>query len=135
MRTSGSPSAIDPDAQIRISFKEEGSWSYLGKDALQIAAGKPTMNYGWLTPDSQDQEYSRVVLHEFGHALGAIHEHQAPGVTIPWDKTAVYAYYALQGWSKEDSRPQRPHPVQPRGPPVLDVRPASRSCSTRSTTR
>ncbi len=103
------------DAQIRISFKEEGSWSYLGKDALQIANPKPTMNYGWLTPDSADDEYSRVVLHEFGHALGAIHEHQAPGVTIPWDKKAVYAYYALQGWSKEDTDQNVLIPYSPEG--------------------
>lgn len=59
------------------------------------------MNYGWLTTVSTDAEYSRVVLHEFGHALGAIHEHQSPGAgVIPWDKEAVYAYYARQGWSR-----------------------------------
>lgn len=88
------------DAAVRISFEQEGSWSYLGTVALQIAANEPTMNYGWLTPDSEDEEYSRVVLHEFGHALGAIHEHQSPDVSIPWDKEAVYAYYARQGWSR-----------------------------------
>ena len=75
------------DAQIRISFLQDGSWSYIGKDALQIPAKDPTMNYGWLKADTEDEEYSRVVLHEFGHSLGAIHEHQSPGVTIPWDKT------------------------------------------------
>jgi hypothetical protein len=90
------------DAQIRISFKEEGSWSNLGKDALQIPAAKATMNFGWLTADSDDGEYDRVVLHEFGHALGAIHEHQSPDVTIPWDPPKVYAYYALQGWTTAD---------------------------------
>ena len=89
-----------PDAQIRISFAQEGSWSYLGTVAQQIPTHEATMNYGWLTPDSEDQEYSRVVLHEFGHALGAIHEHQSPDVQIPWDKEAVYAYYARQGWSR-----------------------------------
>jgi hypothetical protein len=40
------------------------------------------------------------VLHEFGHALGCIHEHQSPDQRIPWDKEAVYAYYAQQGWSR-----------------------------------
>ena len=88
------------DAMIRISFEHEGSWSFLGTVAQQIPASEPTMNYGWLTPDSEDKEYSRVVLHEFGHALGAIHEHQSPDVRIPWDKEAVYAYYARQGWSR-----------------------------------
>ncbi len=89
-------------AEIRISFKESGSWSYLGTDALSIAASKPTMNFGWLTPSTSDAEYSRVVLHEFGHMLGAVHEHQHPANGIPWDKPAVYRFY--QGppnhWSK-----------------------------------
>jgi hypothetical protein len=90
----------DPAADIRISFQQEGSWSYLGLVAHQIPSADPTMNYGWLTPDSDDDEVSRVVLHEFGHALGAIHEHQNPDVEIPWDKEAVYAHYARQGWSR-----------------------------------
>lgn len=90
----------DPDAPVRISFRHEGSWSYLGTVALQIPTNEPTMNYGWLTPDTADEEYSRVVLHEFGHALGCIHEHQSPDVRIPWDKEAVYAFYARQGWSR-----------------------------------
>jgi hypothetical protein len=88
-------------AEIRISFDREGSWSYLGIVARQIALDEPTMNYGWLTPESSDDEVSRVVLHEFGHALGAFHEHQNPDVSIPWDKPAVYAYYARSGWSTE----------------------------------
>ncbi len=32
----------------------------------------------WLTPESSDDEIRRVVSHEFGHALGLIHEHQNP---------------------------------------------------------
>lgn len=82
-----------PEADIRISFEHKGSWSYLGKDAIRRPLDTPTMNYGWLTPTSDDDEYTRVVIHEFGHALGAIHEHQNPVVDIPWDKEAVYGYY------------------------------------------
>jgi hypothetical protein len=89
------------DAEVRISFTREGSWSAVGTDVRFFRASEPTMNYGWLTPSSTDAEYSRVVLHEFGHALGAIHEHQSPGAeVIPWDEEAVYAYYARQGWSR-----------------------------------
>lgn len=90
----------DPDAEIRITFALEGSWSYLGMDALLRPADAPTMNYGWLDPASPDDEYTRVVVHEFGHALGCIHEHQHPEMGIPWNKAKVYAYYARQGWSK-----------------------------------
>ena len=38
----------DPNAEIRISFKQAGSWSYIGTDALAIPKDKPTMNYGLL---------------------------------------------------------------------------------------
>ncbi len=89
-------------AEIRIATAPGGSWSYIGTDALTIPADQPTMNFGWLAPDTPDEEYQRVVLHEFGHALGAIHEHQHPLGGIPWDRPKVYAYYARMGWSRED---------------------------------
>jgi hypothetical protein len=93
-----------PKAEIRIAFDtNDGSWSYLGTDALGIPKSKPTMNYGWLTPNTDADEYSRVVLHEFGHALGCIHEHQHPTNGIPWDKEKVYAYYKqTDGWSRAE---------------------------------
>jgi hypothetical protein len=85
----------DPEAEIRISFVHDpGSWSYLGTDALAIPKDQPTMNFGWLKPNTHNIEYNRVVTHEFGHALGAIHEHQSPAAQIPWNKPAVYRYYA-----------------------------------------
>lgn len=94
------------DAVIRISFNEDGSWSALGTDALVeefFPKNSPTMNYGWLTPQSPEDEYSRVVMHEFGHALGMIHEHTSPAHGINWNKKAVYE--ALMGppnnWDKE----------------------------------
>jgi hypothetical protein len=62
------------------------------------------MNFGWLdTTFSDKDDYNRVVLHEFGHALGAIHEHQNPSVDIPWDKQKVYNYYMgpPNNWTKE----------------------------------
>ncbi len=93
----------DPDAEIRISCQPGGSWSYIGTAALSIAKDQPTMNYGWLTPNSSDEDYSSVVLHEFGHALGMIHEHQHPEAGIPWNRDAVYRYYMgpPNNWSQE----------------------------------
>lgn len=82
---------LEPEAHIRISFRARGSWSAVGRDALNEALfpkGTPTMNYGWLTPASLLEDYS-VVLHEFGHALGLVHEHQSPGSAICWNRNAV----------------------------------------------
>jgi hypothetical protein len=59
------------------------------------------MNYGWFGPDTEDDEYSRTVIHEFGHALGCIHEHQHPDNDIPWDREAAYLYYQrTNGWDR-----------------------------------
>ncbi len=94
----------DPEAEIRVSFDMDGtSWSAVGTDALNksfFQTGTATMNYGWLTPSSDEEEFSRVILHEFGHCLGCIHEHQNPAGKIPWNKDAVYRFYASRGWNK-----------------------------------
>lgn len=78
------------NTNIRISFAHEGSWSVLGTTCLRVPAADPTMNFGWLKPGSTDEEVERVVLHEFGHALGLVHEHQLPANGIQWNKQAVY---------------------------------------------
>jgi hypothetical protein len=98
----------DADAEIRISFMADpGSWSAVGTDALVeewFPAYQPTMNFGWLERDTPDDEYQRVVLHEFGHALGCIHEHQSPDSPIKWKKEAVYRYFMgpPNYWTRDD---------------------------------
>jgi serralysin len=80
----------DTNTLIRISFRYSGSWSVIGTTCEQITdETQPTMNYGWLDADSSDEEVQRVVLHEFGHALGLIHEHQNPGGKIKWNEENV----------------------------------------------
>lgn len=93
----------DADAEIRIAFVKDGSWSYIGTDCLTIAPGQATMNYGWFDQPVSEDEYSRVIIHEFGHAIGMPHEHQHPTAEIPWDKEAVYRYYMNppNDWTKE----------------------------------
>lgn len=49
------------------------------------------MNFGWLKPGVTESEARRVILHEFGHALGLIHEHQNPISAMKWNKPAVMA--------------------------------------------
>lgn len=78
------------ETDIRIAFQQgNGSWSYLGTQCRTIAQDQPTMNFGWLDDTSDDGELRRVVLHEFGHALGLIHEHQNPIKPIRWNRDAV----------------------------------------------
>ncbi len=84
-------------ANIKIAFREgqyaneTGSWSYLGTDSNSYAH---SMHFGWFDNNTTDEEFRRTTIHEFGHALGLIHEHQNPVAGINWDTEAVYAYYA-----------------------------------------
>lgn len=67
---------------IRISFdQEDGAWSYVGTDCRSVPASEATMNLGWLDDD--------VIWHEFGHAIGLLHEHQNPTAPIKWNEPAV----------------------------------------------
>jgi serralysin len=93
----------DEEAELRISFEADGSWSYVGTQALAIPQERATMNFGWLRPNSSQQTYSQVVLHEFGHAIGCVHEHSVAGVEIPWNKPAVYDWFEThQGWTRAE---------------------------------
>jgi serralysin len=78
------------DTDIRISFRYAGSWSVLGNTCRNVNISKPTMNLGWLDEDTSDNDFRRVVLHEFGHALGLIHEHMSPADGgINWNEKQV----------------------------------------------
>lgn len=90
------------DAEIRISYHlDNRSWSWLGTEALAIPADQETMHYGWLHPTTTEEEARRVIVHEFGHALGMIHEHQHPDAGIQWDEPVVIRYYTQRlGWSE-----------------------------------
>jgi len=88
----------DPRAEIRVSFAFDPgkSWSALGTDALverYFPRHQPTINFGWLDDTSSEEELSRVILHEFGHAIGCIHEHQNPAGGIRWNEAAVLTHY------------------------------------------
>lgn len=84
-------------AEVRISFyADDGSWSAVGRDALNAGyfpLHQPTMNFGWVRDDSDPVEDRAVILHEFGHALGCIHEHQAPTFDRKWNTAAVMKYF------------------------------------------
>lgn len=76
---------------LRVDFNPHtGSWSYIGTDCSLIRPADPTMNLGWAALDTPEDDFNSVVVHEFGHALGLLHEHNHPQVAIPWNKIAVY---------------------------------------------
>ncbi len=80
------------DAEIRIGFEPGSSWSYVGRDSIDLVPNRNerTMNFGWdlTTPYGRD-----TVLHEIGHALGFPHEHQNPNAGIVWNEEAVYSFF------------------------------------------
>jgi serralysin len=86
--------------------------SYLGlENVATAAAGEPSMNLVFDPWDAgnDDNELHRVILHELGHVLGLIHEHERPDRPILWNQPAVYRYYRrLTGntWSWTDIRAQ-----------------------------
>lgn len=93
------------DSDIRISFKDRRSaWSRIGVDCRSVASSLPTMNLGLLTVESSDDAVRQLVLHEFGHALGLLHEHQHPELGIPWNRPAVYNFYARRPyrWNRDE---------------------------------
>ena len=84
-------------SDIRIEFANHSS-SYIGRDA-EGYPGRATM---WLNmyPRMYSQEAVRDkvqadVLHEFGHALGLVHEHKHPGCGATWNYGALMG---KNGW-------------------------------------
>lgn len=80
------------EVDILITFNPSlGSWSYLGTDCSYFSSrNQPSMNLGWINDSKPEDEIRSVVLHEFGHALGAVHEHESPYAKIPWNKDQIY---------------------------------------------
>lgn len=90
------------DADIRISFMRGGYYSVVGTMAKRVPQSQQTMNYEGFDDNLPDYMLKRTVLHEFGHALGLLHEHKSPFSKIQWHKDRTYAYYLqTQGWSPQ----------------------------------
>lgn len=87
------------EAIIRIMPSDRRSTAMIGRQALSAPSDSPTM---WLLERNQyDAAAKAQVLHEFGHVLGLVHEHQNPRADIPWNVEKAYEYFgSRQGWSR-----------------------------------
>lgn len=84
-------------AEIRVTFRGSGNWSALGTDALvpELFPGDgPTMCLSEIPVAISSTRVERVTRHEFGHAVGLVHEHSSPAAGIRWNKPVVYAALA-----------------------------------------
>jgi hypothetical protein len=104
-----------PTAHIAINLVPFGNVGFgtfncwLGKDCLaKFQQGQPSMNLVFhpslqSNPQVMQQEFSRVILHEFGHALGKIHEHMRPDRPITWNKQKLLALFGgpPNNWSSQ----------------------------------
>jgi hypothetical protein len=90
------------EAELRITFRGNGYSSSVGTDATTIPQDQDTMMLGGLSTETPQEEFRRPVLHEFGHAIGCIHEQAQPAAEIPWDTAAVYRFFRRwQGWDDQ----------------------------------
>lgn len=74
-------------SDVRVSFSGDSNWSFIGTDGGRVAPDQPTITLegGAALPSAY--------LHEIGHVLGLVHEHQNPSANLPWDREAVYAFF------------------------------------------
>ena len=93
-------------ADIRIQTATDGdSHSLLGTDCLQVRDQRMhTMKIAPFRPCNFDDVYA-TALHEFGHALGFVHEHQSPAAQMFWDEAKIIrAYSTIPGWNEAKIR-------------------------------
>jgi hypothetical protein len=92
------------NADIRVLLGSgTGHWSYIGTDCRNIDQNEETLNLDTADIGDDASFLKTVVLHEFGHSIGLLHEHSSPLSGIKWDKEKAYEEYARSdGWSKEE---------------------------------
>ncbi|MBC8070355.1 MAG: outer membrane protein assembly factor BamD [Deltaproteobacteria bacterium] len=92
--------APPPVTHIRVRFDDPGCNSALGTSSqYMIDRGDASMRLCHIDSMVGTDRFARVVIHEFGHAIGMNHEHQSPKAKFEWDKPFVYQYYRdTAGW-------------------------------------
>jgi Astacin (Peptidase family M12A) len=90
------------EAEIRIGYLTgDGSWSYVGRDVLNIPVNERTMSFGWRL--DRDDYGLTTAVHEIGHTIGMPHEHQNPFAGIVWNEDEVYRHLGgpPNNWPRE----------------------------------
>jgi hypothetical protein len=106
----------DSHESVKVDFvntgPKSGFWSAIGTASLKA---DHSLNLSFLGEDDLPRdragqqmpqaEARRLVLHEFGHAIGLFHEHQSPkaGCGAEYYEEAVLAFGALRGWPPQQT--------------------------------
>ncbi|KJF70922.1 hypothetical protein [Agrobacterium arsenijevicii] len=93
--------------EIRVGFAHKGYWSLVGQDSIIVyGQHEQSLNLARfdVSPPAQE-EFRRIVLHEFGHALGFNHEHQhsLQSCESEFNFDVIYSYLSgpPNNWSRD----------------------------------
>lgn len=103
-------SAAQRESQIRVSYDQPGYWSVLGQvSVVYLTQQEASLNLdGFGDADLaafDNPEVRSIILHEFGHALGLLHEHQSPASACAqefnWQHIVSYLSGPPNNWDED----------------------------------